>query len=523
MLNHTAMEASSKPRGGCRRSRRLIDTIQKLNCTLPNCKGTVDRRQNIEEDENPYFFPVIFPEMFEPDVMLQETFNSRTVSTSLDEPTNPTQEYCHDSFQTRTSTAIVVGNNSGAKNEVAVATTTSVATSICSQTRLEGEPQPPLTFDGERYTYSPEPPLDDEAAMEPPLHFDDNLDCCDVDLPDRPIGRIRTDQSSGVPLMIQFATGESKGGLEIVHGFCREQSFPSTHRAASEDTLSTRTPVGHFQEEDNDSSRDQPSLTSKRSRCSRQSRIQHQRRIASYTAQDCETYTPSECSTYTPSECSPSISRAISSSTNSNNYHFVVDEPPMHRCFRMKCSPGESKPTSHVAFDAPQRKTLSDKFGEVQKPASVRGASLSNTTIRSGTTEVTVATTQSTISIGSRASSSGMRVQHLIPPSDWQTLDRCHDDSESTITPMSIPPVLREDVAFKWNDCRQALRKSSRQLHFLDEVCGHTEESIGMVGTSFDAYHRGVTGDHYYQYDGLVQTSNGFGISASEYANPSHG
>lgn len=521
------MKACGKPRGGCRRSRRLIESIQKLNCTLPHCKETVDHRQNMEEDDNPYFFPVVFPEMSEQDVnTLQETFNSSTSCTPPEEPISPTQHY-HDSLHARTLNEIClssVESNTGAKKEYAVATTAYVAPSICSWTHLKGEPQPLLSFDDERYTYSPEPehPLDEEpshgAAMKPRLNFDDDLCGCDGDVPDPPIGRIRTDESSGVPLVIQFAIGECEGSAEIAQNFCHGQDFSSTHHGSSEDTLSMRTPVGHYQEEDNDSSRDQPSLTSMHSRRSRQSRIQHQRRIASYASQDCETYTTFECS--------PSISRPINSITHSNNFHFEIDESPA-RCFRMKCSPGESKPSRQVLFDARHRKTLSDKLGQVQKPVSVRGASLSNITTRSGATEVTVATTLSTSSIGSRASSSGMRVLHLISPYDRQTLDRSLNDSASTITPLPISPVLGEDINFEMEDNWQAPPKSSIQDgvymqfpeagcrdtaesrlgngvygHFAEEASRHTEKSIGMVDTTFDTYYSGITEDHYYHYEG---------------------
>lgn len=354
--------------------------------------------------------------------------------------------------------------------------------------------------------------------MDPPLNMDDDLCCCDGDFPDPPISRIRTDESSGVPLVIQFAMGECKASAEIAHNSCRGQTLSSTHYASSEDTLSMRTPVGHYQEEDNDSSRDQPSLTSMRSRRSRQSSIQHQRRIASYTSQDYETHKSSECS--------QSIYRSINSVTNSNNFHFECDESPV-RCFRMKCSPGESKPSRHVLFDARHRKTLSDKLGDVQRPVSVRGASLSNVTTRSGATEVTVATTLSTSSNGSRASSSRMRVLHLISPCDGQTLDCDLNDSASTITPLPIPPVLGEDRTYDMNDSRQAPPKSSihsgMYMHFPEKNCRHTEESplgngmyvqfpeeasrhteqsIGMVDTTFDTYYSGITGDHYYHDEG---------------------
>jgi hypothetical protein len=282
-------------------------------------------------------------------------------------------------------------------------------------------------------------------------------------------------------LVIQFAIGGSDEGTEIVHNFEHELTFHPTLNVASEETQSARTPVGHYHEEENDTSRDQPSLSSKRSR---QSKILRNRRLASYTQQDYETYAPSGY---------------LNSIASNKCFHFEFEEPPMHRSFKLKAvSPGDPKPCSCFLSSARHKKKLSDKLDEVLNPSTVRGASGSNFTTRSGATEVTVATSQSTSSVGSRASSNGMRVLDLIQPFDRQELDRGPSDSASFATPLSAPPMLKQDISCE----SSALPLPPPLSHFSKQhsqsSCFHPDESIGMLDTSLETYYNNRDGQFYY-------------------------
>jgi len=529
--------SSSKSLEGARRSRRrLVESIQKLSCTLPVCKEVEASQQHQQlpcemmtaGDENPYYFPVAFPEIFGDEIPLKETHHeesssSRSEKEDAQTQTQPKQQ--QEAYRIPTPPREIknprpgssLSSSAGAPKVTRPTRTASPV--ICPPPILKRELVQELAFDDERYTYSPELSLPvepvEDVKVEQLRSFDKDPGIDQNMQQDPPIGRIQTDESNGgVPMIIQFAIGAHDDGSNATDDFYHQQNFHPVYSDAVE-MQSTRTPRGHRQEEDNDSSRDQPSLSSKRSLTHSQSSGRRlgtsniYRRGPSYA-------TSGSCATPTSPHYSPTISSVHnnnqSSSPSVNNFHFEFEEPSTHRCFKMKSSPGDLKPRYLCSSSARQKMTLSDKLEEelAHTPVAVRHKAhpsiSSNTTTRSG---ATVATTQSTSSVGSRASSSGMRVLDLIQRYDRHSVRDLGLNSSScdgNSTTRSVPSILKEDTAAfdSCYDFRQApampppvpLSHLTLNHHHHPEVYNMgASGTVGIVDTSFntslDSYYYG--------------------------------
>lgn len=497
-----------------RRRRRLVESIQKLNCTRPVCKEVEPSYERaggagaeMMTDQNPYFFPVAFPDTFEDEIPLNgdSPESSSCHSQEEEDPQTQPKQACLTPPRVKKSTCSESSLSCSAQ-KVVTTPTRSVSTSICSPPPVKRELQ--LPFDDARYTYSPElSPVEpeEEIKVEPLRSFDKDPG---IDGEDPPLARIQSDESKGgVPMIIQFSIvkadsdnddgeNESDSADDLHH---QQNSHPIHYDFV--EAQSTRTPRGHQHEEENDCSRDQPSLSSKRSfehsQTSSRARLgtknNHHARGPSYSFDDCVSPPPDH-------------STAKSSSVNNhvNNFHFEFEEPPPHRCFKLKSSPGDRKP-SYLCSSARQKKTLSDNLRELHKPVAVRGGSggiyqahqKAHPSISSNAS-ATVATTRSNSSISSRASSSGRRLRDLIQRYDRHSFRDLGLNSSTSCdgasTTMSVPSVLKEDaVAFDSRyDFRQApppqLSPSPSHLTFnhYPEISLNPSETVGMVDTSLD-------------------------------------